>query len=983
VIGESIATLGVTQLEGKHMSLAVLCRSRLKTIVITAFLLTAGTARAESLQQYLANYRNYLALTNQAAQTATDLANFNQAIYVEYLRYNSALTQNMNAFGVEKSQADILSAEARRIQGEVDRALETSATVSLSELNEKINRFNQSVANLRGSSLSISRLFGDLNRLGSPNVLAGAMPRLVSEPATLNTFLQAIASSTNAMRNANQALARFVNDRSVGAVVRALINDQRDLMNRQSAVVGQLQALVTGSQQLVGAINPLPNAFNGQLSFEQSFQASLAQSLSSGQAALEVYRVYLNTLSQLAAIDSASQSLKGSATRLISETLPVGKSRIEMLLVNSPQNIDLIQTEVSAFRAGVELLNRNKQDLTNLQNQLQRLNPTVNSLNSGVLAIYMREFAYLQAGVAYASSGLSTYAMLSPLYARYAQVLPGLNQARNDFDRLNNEIQSENSRTQDIIRQIERVVADFSSIESMPSRNAAVVEARNLVPLISGQISGIQTRTLRLNNLSNQLNQIAPSLDGLTLIASYHRSLLSMMNNTLGALSNLNSRSQASLDSLNSAIAAQIAILTPRCAGLFATPSTIVDGNFIQVRASTQGYVSTLTVGGREVSAYTSSEFSPAFGTTGVTGQIRGAGIFKDTVVDCPAAAVTVTLENPVRVSSASDFQMLRQNPSGNFILDSDIDLSASMLPEGFEFAGVLDGQGHRIKIGPGALFEVLSRTGVVQAITLEQIQAGSRDTAALAIVSRGRVLNSNFELYSGKTSVVGTNLQGGIISDCRVLVRAAASPNYAAAGVAQDNAGILNHVMVSGSLSSRYMSAGLVINNSGIIRYSGADVDLSGGYQASGLASQNSGVIEKSFARGSMRAGYGAAGIVFENSGQVRDSFATARLAGVYFAAGLVGYNRGFVVTSYASGPGPNQAGFTVAGVVAISTGGTVFNTYYDTTIAPLSQFGLALSPEQIRTRGFLLGFDYSLTWKQDQAVNGIPGSLPTLLGL
>lgn len=125
-------------------------------------------------------------------------------------------------------------------------------------------------------------------------------------------------------------------------------------------------------------------------------------------------------------------------------------------------------------------------------------------------------------------------------------------------------------------------------------------------------------------------------------------------------------------------------------------------------------------------------------------------------------------------IASVSDLEKIRNNPDGNFVLETDITLSGTFTPIS-AFSGVLDGQGYTIS-----------------GLTISA--SSSLTSVAFVITNSGTIKNLGFK------DVTITGISG--------------NKNYWAAAIAATNAGTIEECYVTGSITGGYRSGGICAHN-------------------------------------------------------------------------------------------------------------------------------------------------------------------------
>jgi filamentous hemagglutinin family protein len=177
----------------------------------------------------------------------------------------------------------------------------------------------------------------------------------------------------------------------------------------------------------------------------------------------------------------------------------------------------------------------------------------------------------------------------------------------------------------------------------------------------------------------------------------------------------------------------------------------------------------------------------------------------------------------------------------------------------------------------------------------------------------------------------------------------------------------IQNVGLVDGSVSGFNTVGGLVGSNGGTVSNSYAtgsvksSSDLGAGL-IGGLVGYNAGSITNSYATDNVSGGSAlVGGLVGFNDGTVSNSYATGSVSGSTFVGGLVGENDATISNSYATGTvgGSNSVG----GLVGFNNGGSVMNSFWDTTTSGQSSSagGSPLTDSQMQSAASFTGWSIS----------------------
>ncbi|MEP1151296.1 MAG: BspA family leucine-rich repeat surface protein [Balneola sp.] len=303
---------------------------------------------------------------------------------------------------------------------------------------------------------------------------------------------------------------------------------------------------------------------------------------------------------------------------------------------------------------------------------------------------------------------------------------------------------------------------------------------------------------------------------------------------------------------------------------------------------------------------------------------------------------------DPYQIATLEQFQAMKDSPSSHYILNNDIDASATstwnsgagFVPIGGDspFTGNFDGQGFVITgltidrptedyVG---LFAVIGNGGSVSNIGLAQLSVtGGANTGGLAGESNGSISGS---YVSG--SVEGSTPVGGLVA----LNNANITSSYSAGTVAgtQDVGGLVGlHSL--GTISKSYSTSdvtGSANNVGGLI----------------GFAYDN---VENSFATGSVSGDTNVGGFAGNyNSGTVNNSFSAGSVTGSTNVGGFIGQKNSFAAAS-------NSFWDTEASGQASATGiGSTTGITGKTTA-------------EMQTESTYTGWDFTDTWAIDAGEN------------
>ncbi|MFD0958502.1 phosphodiester glycosidase family protein [Paenibacillus chungangensis] len=166
---------------------------------------------------------------------------------------------------------------------------------------------------------------------------------------------------------------------------------------------------------------------------------------------------------------------------------------------------------------------------------------------------------------------------------------------------------------------------------------------------------------------------------------------------------------------------------------------------------------------------------------------------------------------SPTLISNAVELELIRSNPSGNYRLMEDIELTTPFTPIP-SFSGTLDGNGHTI-------------TGLT--ITA----SASQPKAAFIVQNSGVISQVGFK---------NVNITG-----------LSTNSTYRAGGIVESNYGTIEESYVTGSIVGGYRSAGVVVTNYGQVHDVYADVVVEAAYESGAIAavSESGSILERVYA--------------------------------------------------------------------------------------------------------------------------------------
>ncbi len=289
-------------------------------------------------------------------------------------------------------------------------------------------------------------------------------------------------------------------------------------------------------------------------------------------------------------------------------------------------------------------------------------------------------------------------------------------------------------------------------------------------------------------------------------------------------------------------------------------------------------------------------------------------------------------------IRTASDLNLIRNNPAGDFILKADITLSGEFTPIS-TFSGTLDGNGHQIS---GLII-----TG-----------STSQPKAAFIVDHSGTIEKLGFV----NVSITGQSNNS----------------TYWAGGIAGTNRGVISECYVTGSVTGGYRSAGLVVTNRGLITDSYCTASVSAKYECGAL-------VAVSEATATIDSCYAIPDVYSEmnNTGGIT----------AYGYTGAVIRNNALFSGSVTNGSGTNIARIlgrlngtptfqnNIASVNALVQGQSVTGGLLD------NNQGLTVTQAALQKSGTFeddLGWDFYTTWKMSAALGrpilrNVPEAKPT----
>jgi len=318
--------------------------------------------------------------------------------------------------------------------------------------------------------------------------------------------------------------------------------------------------------------------------------------------------------------------------------------------------------------------------------------------------------------------------------------------------------------------------------------------------------------------------------------------------------------------------------------------------------------------------------------------------------------------EEPVEVSNAEELQQIRENPSGNYVLVDDIDLSHVDNFEPIEnFTGTFDGNGHTIsnltidrpEMDSVGLFRTVDDNMKLFGLV------GDKGT-----VRNIRLKSVNVTGFEDVGGLVGSNVRGTVTES---YLQGNISANRRVGGLVGLNTGTVTKSYAEGDVSASWGAGGLVGINRGTVVESHAEVSVTGDEWIGGLVGVNADEVRNSYATGDVVGNRGG-GLVGYNiiDSTVRRSYSTGNVTGD--GGGLVAGNEGEIEESYAMGSVTGESEDT-GGLIG-EFDGDVTDSYWDvnTTGQESSAGGTGLTTSEMTgsaARENMEGFDFGETWR------------------
>ena len=181
----------------------------------------------------------------------------------------------------------------------------------------------------------------------------------------------------------------------------------------------------------------------------------------------------------------------------------------------------------------------------------------------------------------------------------------------------------------------------------------------------------------------------------------------------------------------------------------------------------------------------------------------------------------------------------------------------------------------------------------------------------------------------------------GGLVGENTSTISAcyatgAASGDYNVGGLVGSSSSTISACYATGDASGSSWVGGLVGSSEGTIRACYATGDATGtASNVGGLVGSNfSGTISACYATGDATGtSQSVGGLVGNSNGIISACYATGDANGASYVGGLVGYSTGTISACYATGDASGSS--NVGGLVGRNDGGTVTNSYFDSTVS------------------------------------------------
>lgn len=241
---------------------------------------------------------------------------------------------------------------------------------------------------------------------------------------------------------------------------------------------------------------------------------------------------------------------------------------------------------------------------------------------------------------------------------------------------------------------------------------------------------------------------------------------------------------------------------------------------------------------------------------------VAAVGVMSGTKKDTPKEADSISAnllsadsaeaDGVCRLSVASDLELLRSHPNGNFVLTQDILINGTDFEAISSFSGTLDGNGYWIKglnantktNGGSILFDTIAAGAVVKDLGLE-IRASATGAiepqiSGLCSSNQGTIsgctINSNVSGLRSYSPITASNT--GTVTTCKINIQADSCQSIW--GILGSNEGTVKDCHVAINANSGGIDALVERNYGGSVEFCYATVTAEGCTFFSGLASQS-----------------------------------------------------------------------------------------------------------------------------------------------
>ena len=372
---------------------------------------------------------------------------------------------------------------------------------------------------------------------------------------------------------------------------------------------------------------------------------------------------------------------------------------------------------------------------------------------------------------------------------------------------------------------------------------------------------------------------------------------------------------------------------------------------------------------------------------------------------------------DPWLISTAEQFDNIRNILDGNYRLVADIDLESHTADSGWTsignseagFTGTFDGNGHSITgIVKSGIFGFIAEGSVIKDLTLKSVSIAlppnipNTTTGALVDINEGKIINCKVTgIITGDRFVAAGGLVGlnsGYVIDCHVNINISGCSSMG--GITYINYGNITGCYASGTITSTYSvsAGGICVMNLGTISESKASVNISGSSSlvtAGGFVARQSGTITRSYSTGNIELiirrpviwryfsdkGVGGFVGVSSDKGNFNDCYATGNVSVSFdyepkyfrvFTGGFSGIG-GNISNCYAVGRvSGDHSGGLVGEVIdaAASTVAIVTASYYnkETSGKDDVDMGIPKTGEEMMQQTTYEGWDFNNIWAIDE---------------